>query len=64
MINNLSYISCRIPEGVPIRQKMLYTSSKKALVQKLQGIHKEMQCNDDDDLAWSSIVDKCVSKYD
>ena len=43
---------------------MLYTSSKKALIQKLQGIGKEMQCNDDDDLAWSSIVEKCQSKYD
>ena len=31
---------------------------------KLQGIGKEMQSNDDDDLAWSNLVEKCQSKYD
>ncbi|XP_060560039.1 uncharacterized protein LOC132720069, partial [Ruditapes philippinarum] len=47
-----------------IKQKMIYSSSKKALRDKLQGIGKEMQCNDTDDLAWSALVEKCQSKYD
>ncbi|XP_053406586.1 cofilin/actin-depolymerizing factor homolog isoform X1 [Mercenaria mercenaria] len=47
-----------------IKQKMIYSSSKKALREKLQGIGKEMQCNDTDDLAWSNLVEKCQSKYD
>merc|ERR1711893_382881 len=47
-----------------IKQKMIYSSSKKALRDKLQGIGKEMQCNDTDDLAWSCLVEKCQSKYD
>ena len=59
------YFLSRLPDNqLGIKQKMLYSSSKKALKDKLTGLAKEIQCNDTDDLAWSQIVEKCTSKYD
>ncbi|XP_052275235.1 uncharacterized protein LOC127874728 isoform X1 [Dreissena polymorpha] len=62
--SKLVFIMWLPDDQLGIKQKMLYTSSKRALREKLNGIAKELQCNDTDDLAWSSIVEKCSSKYD
>lgn len=48
---------------VKIKQKMMYSSSKKAIMEKLQ-VPREIQCNDIDDFAWGCLVEKCQSKYD
>ena len=41
---------------------MLYSSSKKALKDKLNGIMHEMQCNDVCDLSESVFADKVAKK--
>ncbi|KAJ8309054.1 hypothetical protein KUTeg_013928 [Tegillarca granosa] len=51
------------PDNAPIKQKMLYTSSLKALKNKLKGFHVEIQCNDHEDLALSHVLEKCQDKY-
>ncbi|KAL4237766.1 hypothetical protein ACF0H5_002478 [Mactra antiquata] len=54
-----------LPDGkLKIKEKMVYSSSKKYLRDKLTGISKEMQCNDPEDLGWANVVEKCQSKYD
>ncbi|KAK3103340.1 hypothetical protein FSP39_018604, partial [Pinctada imbricata] len=54
-----------VPDGIKVKQRMLYSSSVKALKQKLNGIHIEMQCNDECDLAQSEILQKCTERgYD
>jgi len=49
------------PDMASIKQKMLYTSSKKALEQKLVGVAKVMQCCDDDEIAEASMKEKCMT---
>ncbi|KAH3725491.1 uncharacterized protein LOC127853024 [Dreissena polymorpha] len=49
---------------VKIKDKMLYTSSKKQLQSKMEGIAVNLQCNSIEDLEWAAIVSKCASKYD
>ncbi|KAL5009286.1 hypothetical protein ScPMuIL_014867 [Solemya velum] len=51
------------PDCATIKQKMLYTSSMKALKNKLVGIHVEVQCNDESDLALSHVLEKCTERY-
>jgi hypothetical protein len=53
----------RSPDTAPVRQKMVYSSSVKALKQKLIGVHVDIQCNDETDLALSHILDKCTARY-
>ena len=61
----ITNFACRLPDDqLGIKQKMIYSSSKKVLKEKLNGIAKELQCNDTDDLSWSCLVEKCSSKYD
>jgi len=47
---------------LPMKQKMLYTSSKKAIREKFQGVKVDVQCNDEDDLCYSNIQE-CVKRY-
>lgn len=42
---------------------MLYSSSKQALRNQMRGIHAEIQCNDDADLAMSNVLERCMRKY-
>lgn len=51
------------PDSAPTRQKMIYSSSVKALKQKLEGVYVDIQCNDETDLALSHILDKCTARY-
>lgn len=51
------------PESATIKQKMLYSSSKQALRNQMRGIHAEIQCNDDTDLAMSNVLERCMRKY-
>jgi len=49
---------CRSPEKAKIKQKMVYASSKDALKKALgEGVAKEVQANDNGDLAWSNILE-------
>lgn len=51
------------PDCASIRQKMLYASSKQALRNNIRGIQAEIQCNDDNDLAMSNVLERCMRKY-
>ncbi|XP_035828936.1 cofilin [Aplysia californica] len=53
----------RSPDRATIKQKMLYTTSKKALRNKMRGIHAEIQCTDDTDLTMANILERICSKY-
>ena len=61
----LTSVCCRVDDAmVKIKDKMLYTSSKKQLQSKMEGIAVNLQCNSIEDLEWAAIVSKCASKYD
>lgn len=50
---------------IQVKQRMLYSSSVRALKTRLPGIHIEMQCNDDSDLAQSNLLQRCLERgYD
>ncbi|XP_052057980.1 actophorin-like isoform X1 [Mytilus californianus] len=51
------------PDTATTRQKMVYSTSAKALKQRLNGLHIVIQCNDETDLALSHVFDKCSAKY-
>lgn len=54
-----------IPDTIQVKQRMLYSSSVRALKTRLPGIHIEMQCNDDSDLAQSNLLQRCLERgYD
>lgn len=44
------------PDSAPVRQKMLYASSKDAIKKKLIGFAKEIQCTDYEELDWNSVL--------
>lgn len=43
------------PEAAPIKSKMVYTSSRQALVSVLDGVQKEVQATDDEELGYSWV---------
>lgn len=43
------------PEGAPIKSKMVYTSSRQALVAALDGVQKEVQATDDEELGYDWV---------
>eukprot|EP00931_Biecheleriopsis_adriatica_P076431 TRINITY_DN50144_c0_g1_i1.p1 TRINITY_DN50144_c0_g1~~TRINITY_DN50144_c0_g1_i1.p1 ORF type:complete len:134 (+),score=48.20 TRINITY_DN50144_c0_g1_i1:84-485(+) len=43
------------PDTCGVKPKMLYSSSKDAISKKLTGIHKQLQINDKDDLAYDEV---------
>lgn len=47
-----------IPDGAPIKQKMLYASSKADLKKKLNGIHVEIQATDFDEVDYETVHGK------
>lgn len=51
-----------VTDSLPIKQKMLYASSNKALRAKMTGIHTEIQCNDATDLKLENVIAKCRQK--
>nr|KAG5704416.1 hypothetical protein BaRGS_024271 [Batillaria attramentaria] len=51
------------PGNATIKQKMLYASSKQALRNQMRGIHAEIQCTDDADLAMSNVLERLMRKY-
>jgi cofilin len=44
------------PDTAPVRQKMLYASSKDALKKKLVGFAKEIQCTDHEELELENVL--------
>ncbi|KAK3732654.1 hypothetical protein RRG08_009335 [Elysia crispata] len=51
------------PDCATVKQKILYTTSLKALRKKMEGITAEIQCTDDSDLTMSNILERCCNKY-
>lgn len=45
------------PEYSKVRSKMIYASSQEGVVNKLEGVQRQMQCTDPDDLEYD-----CISK--
>ncbi|KAK4538173.1 hypothetical protein CDCA_CDCA16G4198 [Cyanidium caldarium] len=43
------------PAGAPIKSKMVYTSSRQALIGSLDGVQKEVQATDDEELEYSWV---------
>ena len=56
--NNLFY---RAPDDSPIKQKMIYASSKDALVKELQSGITKIQASDDGDLDKKDIQTKLIN---
>jgi len=50
------------PENAKVRQKMVYTSSKNALRQKLVGIGVDLQANDYSGLEIDEVLSKCCER--
>jgi len=46
------------PDSSNVKQKMVTSSSKDALKKKFEGVHKEIQANDKDDLKYSDLMGK------
>lgn len=61
--NKLVFMMCLCDNSLKIKEKMMYSSSKKALMDVLQ-CERDLQINDLDELTWESVVEKCQSKYD
>ena len=51
----------RIPDNAPIRQKMMYASSKENLKRKLNGIQVEVQATDASEIDQSVMHEKCMA---
>jgi hypothetical protein len=49
------------PEDAKLKQKMVYTSSKDAIKKKVDGIAKEIQATDNDEISWEHILEVCKS---
>ena len=47
------------PDSCGVKDKMLYASSKDALRKKLNGIHREIQANDADEMEKDSVIAAC-----
>jgi len=50
------------PDDAPIKEKMLYASSKAALKAKINGIQFEVQGTDYDEVEWDYIFEKYTGK--
>ena len=48
----------RIGENVSTKQRMLYASSKDALVKKLVGVHASLQATSFDELVEEDVINK------
>ena len=46
----------RAPDDAPIKQKMLYASSKDAIIKKLNGVDKSLQGTDYDEIEFDYIL--------
>lgn len=44
------------PETSKVRSKMIYASSQEGVINKLEGIQRQLQCTDEDDLQYDVIV--------
>eukprot|EP00040_Diaphanoeca_grandis_P038232 m.256077 g.256077 ORF g.256077 m.256077 type:complete len:155 (+) comp34044_c1_seq1:103-567(+) len=55
--NKLAFIVW-CPDEAPIKEKMLYASSKDAIKKKFNGLHFEIQATDYDEVAWTDIYEK------
>lgn len=44
------------PEGSKIKSKMIYAASQEGVVNKLEGIQRQLQCNDPDEIEYDVIV--------
>lgn len=44
------------PPGAKTRSKMIYASSQEGVVNKLEGIQRQMQCMDEDDIKYEEVA--------
>lgn len=44
------------PEDSKVRSKMIYASSQEGVVNKLEGIQRQLQCTEDDELQYATIA--------
>ncbi|KAJ9107611.1 hypothetical protein QFC21_001070 [Naganishia friedmannii] len=50
------------PDDAPIRQKMIYASSKDALRKQLVGISAEIQATSYDEITYEAVLEKCTRR--
>ncbi len=43
------------PEGSKVRSKMIYASSQEGLINKLEGVQRQVQCTDPEDITYEAI---------
>ena len=48
------------PDNAPIKQKMIYASSKVSLRKMLDGIYVEVQCTGDDETNYDHVLEKVL----
>ena len=53
----MAFDICRCSDNVPIKQKMVYASTNEALKKSFTGI-KHMECHDDEEFSYDTIVAK------
>lgn len=49
------------PEGSKVRSKMIYASSQEGVVNKLEGVQRQLQCTDDEEIKYDAIVSKLAA---
>lgn len=49
------------PENSKVRSKMIYASSQEGVVNKLEGIQRQLQCTEDEDIQYGTIADQLAA---
>lgn len=49
------------PEGSKVRSKMIYAASQEGVVNKLEGVQRQLQITDEDDLAYGEIAKQLIA---
>lgn len=49
------------PENSKVRSKMIYAASQEGVVNKLEGIQRQLQCTEDEDLQYGFIADQLAA---
>ena len=57
---HLICLANRNPDTSPVKQKMVYSSSKDALKKAINFVAKDFQANDQEDLAWSNLLESLI----
>ena len=54
------YPNFRISDQCPVKQKMIYASSKDALKKACTGFKEEVQCNEANDITLENFIEKIM----